>query len=302
MVGTAKTLRQQQIGQLNLPVDNEYNGVLFTSQVTPTYKINDDLNTYFSWQHGEKSGSGININGVPTDVKPEVTDAFELGFKSFWLEKALTANIDAFVMGIKDYQQSVQVVDQFTTDINIANGIANPIVYTSAQGNVPDVRVYGVELDSAYTVLPELTLRLNGAYNIAEYVKYPNAPKPPELAFYPAPYIDMSGMRLPGASKWSFVAAADYVKPIYDKYEFHTSFTTSFQSGFNNADDLSQFGNVPSQSTTDAAIGVGTRNKMFDISMIAKNLFNNKVHEAGWNSYNPNPYPVWWGVQLSGRI
>jgi outer membrane receptor protein involved in Fe transport len=302
MVGAAKSIRAQQIGQLYNPVSSEYDDVLFTSQFTPTYKINENLNTYFSWQHGEKSGSALNVNGVSRNVKPETTNAFELGLKSSWRDKTIVANIDAFVMDIKNYQQTVKVVDQFTTDINIANGQANPTAYTDAQGNVPKVRVYGVELDSIYNVIPELTLRLSGAYNIAKYIKFPNAGKPDELAYLPDPYVDMSGQTLPGASKWSFVAGADYNKPFYDKYVFHTSFTTSYQSGYNNSDTLSAYGWIPAHSLTDAAIGVSTRNNMFDISVIAKNLFNNTDHEQGWNSYSPNPYPVWFGVQLTGKI
>jgi len=31
-------------------------------------------------------------------------------------------------------------------------------------------------------------------------------------------------------------------------------------------------------------------------------LFSNNEHEEGWNSYSPYPYPVWYGVQLSGKI
>ncbi|MDD5460050.1 MAG: TonB-dependent receptor [Methylococcales bacterium] len=302
LIGTAKTVRAQQIGQLYNPVQSGYNDVLFTSQLTPTYKFNENLNSYFSWQHGEKSGSALNVNGVSSNVKPEITDAFELGLKSFWLDKALAINIDAFVMDIKNYQQTVQVVDQFTTDINTANGIANPTAYTSAQGNVKKVRVHGVELDSFFTVTPELAFRFNGAYNIAKYIDYKNAAKPEELAYLPDPYVDFSGRILPGASKWSFVVGADYNRPFYDKYVFHTSFTTSFQSGYNNTDNLSSYGWLKSTSLTDAAIGVSTRNNMFDISLIAKNLFDNRTHEQGWNSYNPNPYPVWYGIQLSGKI
>ncbi|MEF3077085.1 TonB-dependent receptor plug domain-containing protein [Methylobacter sp. Wu1] len=301
-VGTAKRLRSQQIGQLYNPVKSTYTDLLFTAQVTPSYKINNDLTTYLSWQYGEKSGSALNVNGVSRNVKPENTHALELGLKSFWLDKSLILNVDAFVMDIHNYQQTVQVVDQFQTDINIANGQANPTAYTSAQGNVKKVRVHGVELDSVYNGIPNLSLRFNGAYNIGKYIDYDNAGKPEELAYLPEPYIDQSGRILPGASKWSFTVGAEYVKPVYDKYLFHTSVNTNFQSGYNNADNLSAYGWVNSRSLTDAAIGIGTKNNVLDLSFIVKNLFNNATHEEGWNSYSPNPYPLWYGVQLSGKI
>ena len=301
-VGTTKSLRSKQIGQLYNPVSSEYDDVLFTAQLTPTYKINDDITTYVSWQYGQKSGSALNINGISSNVKPEETNAAELGFKTFWLDKAIIVNIDAFVMDIKNYQQTVQVVDQFTTDQNIASGQVNPLAYTAAQGNVKKVRVHGVELDSVFNLIPDLSLRLNGAYNIAKYVDYKNAAKPEELAYLPGSYVDMSGRILPGASKWSFVVGADYTKPFYNKYVFHTSVTTNYQSGYNNTDNLSAYGNVNYMSLTDFAIGVGTKNNVLDASFIVKNLFNNNAHEQGWNSFSPYPYPVWYGFQLSGKI
>jgi len=283
-------------------VRSDYSDLLFTAQLTPSYKINDDLTAYLSWQYGEKSGSALNINGVSGKVKPEETHALELGLKSFWLDKTVIINADAFLMDIKNYQQTVQVVDQFATDINIANGQANPTAYTSAQGNVGKVRVHGVELDSVFNVIPNVSFRLNGAYNIARYLDYRNAAKPDELAYLANPYVDFSGRILPGASKWSFVVGAEYSKPVWDKYLFHTSFTTNYQSGYNNADNLSAYGQTNSRSLTDAAIGIGTKNNVLDLSFIVKNLFSNNEHEQGWNSYSPYPYPVWYGIQLSGKI
>ena len=177
-IATAKTLRSQQVGLLYGDVKSSYSDLLFTSQVAPSYKFNDDLTGYVAWQYGEKSGSAININGIPTTVKPEETHAIEVGLKSFWHNKDIVFNIDAFLMDIKNYQQSVQVVDQYNTNINVTNGIANPTVYVSAQGNVAKVRVHGVEIDSVFNnIIPNLSVRFNGAYNIARYIDYKNAAK-----------------------------------------------------------------------------------------------------------------------------
>jgi outer membrane receptor protein involved in Fe transport len=303
-IATAKTLRSQQIGQLYNMVKSNYTDVLYTGQFTPSYKFNDDLTGYVAWQYGEKSGSAININGVPNTVKPEQTNAVEVGLKSFWLDKKIVFNIDAFLMDIKNYQQTVQVVDQFTTAINVANGIANPTAYVAAQGNVNKVRVHGVEIDSVFNdVLPYLSVRFNGAYNIARYIDYKNAAKPDELGYLTNPYIDLSGQLLPGASKWNFVVGAEYSRPVLDnKYQFHTSFNTSYQSATNALDNLSAYGAVDSRQQTDASIGIGTKNGVLDLSFIAKNITNNKAHEQGWNNYSPNAYPLWYGIQLSGKI
>ncbi|MEQ1620857.1 MAG: TonB-dependent receptor plug domain-containing protein [Methylococcales bacterium] len=302
MIGTAKNVRNNQIGQLYQPVESAYDDLLFTAQLTPSYKFSEDLTGYLAWQYGEKSGSALNVNGVSRNVKPENTHALELGFKSFWLDKAIIVNVDAFVMDIHNYQQTISVVNEYQTAINISNGQANPTAYTTAQGNVKKVRVHGVELDSTFNVIQNLSLRFNGAYNIGRYIDYNNAPKPDELAFLKDPYMDFSNKTLPGANKWSFVVGAEYTKPVFEKYNFHTSFNTNFVSGSNSSDTLSAYGNINAKALTDAAIGIGTKNNALDFSFIVKNLFNNNAHAEGWNSYGPNPYPAWFGVQLSGKI
>jgi outer membrane receptor protein involved in Fe transport len=302
-IATAKTLRSQQIGQLYNTVKSTYSDVLFTWQVTPSYKFNDDLTGYLSWQYGDKSGAALNVNSISANVKPERTNALELGLKSFWLNKEIIFNIDAFLMDIRNYQQTVQVVDQYTTAINIANNIANPIAYTSAQGNVNKVRVYGVEIDSVFNVIPNFSLRFGGSYNNAKYIGYQNAAKPEELGYLTDPYINQNGSTLAGASKWTFTVGGEYSRPVFDnKFQFHTSFNTNYQSATNALDNLSFYGRVGSRQQTDASIGISTKNNVLDLSFIAKNITNNKNHEQGWNSYGPNPYPLWYGIQLSGKI
>jgi hypothetical protein len=89
---------------------------------------------------------------------------------------------------------------------------------------------------------------------------------------------------------------------VFDKFNFHTSFNTNFQSKFNNADDLSNTGWLDDRARTDASVGIGTKNKIWDLSLIGKNIFNDTRHEQGWVSYTPDPYPRWFGIQVSGKI
>ncbi|QSA99154.1 TonB-dependent receptor [Methylococcus sp. EFPC2] len=304
MVGTAKTLRASQIGRLNDKVKGDYSDLLFTAQLTPSYKINEDLTSYLSWQYGEKSGSVIQTNGINQRVEPENTHALELGLKSFWLDKTVILNVDAFVMDIHNYQQAVQVVDEFQTAVNLAPGGSGETAYVAAQGNVKKVRAHGIEFDGVINTIPNLSVRLNGAYNVAKYIDYKNAPKPEELGYLPTsiPFIDQSGKLLPGASKWQFVVGAEYTKPVFDNLLAHTSFNTTFQSKFNNADNLSYYGYIQDRARTDVSLGIGSKDKVWDLSLIGKNVFNDSRHEIGWNSYGPDPYPRWFGIQVSGKL
>lgn len=80
------------------------------------------------------------------------------------LEHRATWNADVFVHDLKNYQQSVYILDEVLTAQN--NGVST---YTQITGNAPLVRVQGLELDAMYAGIKNLTLRLAAAYNDARY-------------------------------------------------------------------------------------------------------------------------------------
>jgi iron complex outermembrane receptor protein len=300
-VAAAKALRAGQIGQVISGVTSNYNDNLYTAVLSPSWRISDQYTAYTSWQYGEKSGSALNVNGVSANVRPEKTHAFEVGLKSSLLDNTLIFNTDLFLMKIRDYQTTVRVVDEFTTATNIANGQANPLAYVSAQGNVPKARARGWEFDGAWSGIANLSIRFSGAYNDARYVSFPQAAKPDELAYLAAAYVDQSGLTLPGAARWTGNLGAEYRLPAWGGNTFHASFNTAFTSRYNNSDTLSSYGWVPGSSTTDLAIGLGTKSN-FDLTLVVKNATNSLAHEQGWVSYAPNPYPRWFGLVFSGKL
>jgi iron complex outermembrane receptor protein len=300
-IAAAKALRAGQIGQLIPGIASRYDDNLGTAVLSHGYRINDNFTTYATWQYGEKSGSALNVNGLNANVRPEKTKAFELGLKSSLLNNTLILNADVFQMNIRDYQSTIRVVDEFTTQTNIANGQANPLTYVTAQGNVPRVRARGLEFDGVYSGLRNLSLRFSGAYNDARYVSFTQAAKPDELAYLTTNFVDQSGLVLPGAAKWTGNLGAEYRIAVLGDRQLHASFNTAFTSRFNNSDTLSSYGWVPGNSLTDLSLGFTTKSA-FDISFVVKNAFDNRVHEQAWVSYSPNPYPRWFGVTLSGKL
>jgi len=306
-VAAAKGIRASAnggIGALSNGVLAEYDDTLYTGLLTPSYRFSDKYLGYFSYQYGEKSGSALNVNFENANVRPEKTNAYELGLKSTLLNGTLSLNTDIFLMDIKDYQSAVRVIDQFTTEANIAAGQQNPVAYVTAQGNVNKARAQGAELDAYYTGIENITLRFAGAYTDARYVDFDNAAFPDEDAYLSTaakPYTDQSGQLLPGVSPWTFNLGAEYKAPISGAFSLHTSFNTNFFSHYNNTDTLSDYGEVPSGSRTDASIGL-THLNGFDVSLIAKNLFDDRKHEEGWTSYTPYAYPRWVGISLSGKL
>jgi iron complex outermembrane receptor protein len=302
-VSAAKSIRAGQIGQLIPYVESNYDDTLYTGFLTQSFEVTDGIKVYGTWQYGEKSGTAFHINGESIGVKPEKTNAYEIGLKTILFGDTLTFNIDAFVMDIEDYQQAVRSVDEFQTDLNIRNGIApdEATAYITAQGNVNKVKVQGVEFDAVYSGIESLSFRLSGAYNDARYKDFKNSPKPPELNYLPDPFVDQTGTRLPGAALWTINYGAEYRVPVW-KTEFHASFNTAFTSDYLNTDDLSSYSRVPSFSRTDVAIGLGRLNEGFDVTLVVKNAFDDDTHEQGWVSYAPYPYRRWVGLTFSGTF
>jgi outer membrane receptor protein involved in Fe transport len=280
-----------------------YEKTLPSFVISPTYKFNENLTGYFSWQHGEKAGIAQATNGISNLVTEEKNDAYEVGLKSLLLDDTLVFNLAVFEMNIEDYQQTSRVFDEYGTNLaRQADPNAND-VYTNATANIPEVRARGIEIDSVYSGIPYTTLRFAGAITDAEYVEFTNSPQPVENGYAGAPpYQDVSGETLPGASKYSFNIGADYRLPVWDNKEFHTTLNAQYNSKFNSDNSLSTYGWIEARTVVDFGIGIGNADQTFDVSLIVKNLFDDDTPSTRtWNSYTP-AVPRWAAISFSGRF
>lgn len=198
-----------------------------SGDVTLAYDVARDVHAYATYARSYKSG-GINLSGLPLDgnnnpilaaaqVKPERVNHYEVGLKTQWLDRRITANLAAFWTDIGDYQATV------------TNGQLG--VLRGYLANAESVRTRGIELDTAFRPTERLNLYANAAYTDAKYVRFTDAPCPPELAGGTAAAAgqtpsapgtpggisptacDVSGQRLPGISKWAFSYGAEYTLP-----------------------------------------------------------------------------------------
>lgn len=302
-VAYAKAIRQTRLGVLWAYDEPEpYKDTQPAWVLSPSYRINDELTTYLSWQYGEKAGISQQVNGLSYLAKAEKNNALEWGIKSVLLDNTLTLNFDIFYTEIKDYQQAVQVYDEYTTNQN-DDGTT---YYTATTGNAPKVEVKGVEIDGVYSGIPYTTLRFAGAYNDAKYKEFEFSALPPELNT-PAisggiPYYDVSGKTLAGAPKYAFNLGADFRIPVFDQYLFHSSANWAFTSKFNSDNTLSSYGWIPSGSVVDFGIGLGTEDERFDVSLILKNaLDDDRPLARTWNSYTP-AVSRWIGLSFTGKL
>ncbi|VXD03001.1 hypothetical protein SPHINGOT1_40108 [Sphingomonas sp. T1] len=198
-----------------------------SGDATLAYDVAQDIHAYATYARSYKSG-GINLSGLPLDgannpilasatVKPETVNHYELGLKTQFLDRRVTLNLAGFWTEINDYQATV------------TNGQLG--VLRGYLANAGKVRTRGFEFDSAFRPTSRFNLYVNGAYTDAKYVRFVDAPCPPELSGgttatagqSPSPAgtpggispanCDISGQRLPGISKWAFSYGAEYDLP-----------------------------------------------------------------------------------------
>ncbi len=268
--------------------------------LSPSYKISPNITSYASYQHGEKAGIAQLVNGISTPAAAEKTNSFELGLKSALLDKTLILNADVFDTLIHNYQQAVQVVDQYTTTLkNDGN-----TYYTSATGNAPRVGVTGLEVDGVYGGIPRTTLRFSGAFNKAIYKEFPNSAQPVENGDLSGahPYRSVNGQTLAGAPRFTFNVGADYTQPVTPDKDAHVSANLAYSTAYNTDVSLSKYAEVGAQALVDLAVGAGKHDKSFDVSFIVKNVFNNATPQSRtWNSITPAT-PRVWGIQFTGKL
>ncbi len=299
-VADAKAIRASQIGVVFAPTEAEpFKDTLPAFVLSPSYKFSKDLTAYASWQYGEKAGISQLTNGVSNLVRKEKTNALETGIKAALLERKLLINANLFLMNIRDYQQAVRVLDVYTTNLNNDG----QLYYTTATGNAPKVQAKGLEFDGAWSGIANTTLRFSGAYTDARYKDFKLSAQPVENGYAgAAPYRDVTGQALPGASKFTFNVGADYRKPVFADKEFHASFNTAYNSRYNADNTLSSYGWVGGSAITDLALGLGTRSGSYDVSVIVKNAFQNDAPlTKTWNTYTP-AVPRWIGLVVSGKL
>jgi iron complex outermembrane receptor protein len=255
--------------QISAPEDTDWN---LTYDLTLSYEVAPDVLAYGTYAKSFKT-IGINQNGLPTDangepiaaagtIRPEKVDHFEIGLKSqFWNRKA-TLNLAAFRTDIRDYQATVN---------NGQFGVLRGFL-----ANAGKVRSQGVEADFNIRPSARFTAYANAAYTDAKYVRFTDAPCPPELAggttatagqtpsapgtpggISPA-NCDISGQRLPGVSKWSFSFGAEGNVPatfLGKPGEAYLGYDGSYRSNFSSNPSPSAYTFVDGYSVSNLRAG-----------------------------------------------
>jgi len=244
-----------------------------SGDLTISYKFAEDVLGYATYARSFKSG-GINLSGLPLDannqpilgaatVRPEKVDHFEIGLKTQFANKRVTLNLAGFWTETRDYQATV-TNGQFA-------------VVRGYLANADKVRVRGIEADFSARPSDRLRVYASGAFTDHEYVRFVDAPCPPELAggtaatsanppsapatpggFSPA-NCNISGQWLPGISRWAASYGAEYNVPVTfpeGEAQVYAGVDGSYRSKFSANPSRSRFTDIGGYALTNLRAGI----------------------------------------------
>jgi iron complex outermembrane receptor protein len=267
-----------------------------SGDLTLSYAPADDVLAYATYARSFKSG-GINLSGLPLDaannpivsagsVDPEKVDHFELGLKTQFLDRRVTFNLAGFWTEIRDYQATVT-----NNQVGVLRGYL---------ANADKVRVRGVEADLSARPSERLSLYGSGALTDHEYVRFTDAPCPPELSDGSArtatnvpsapgtpggvspDNCDISGQWLPGISRWAFSYGAEYNIPARlfgADGEAYAGFDGSYRSKFSANPSRSAYTDVEGYALANFRLGFRV-DERWNVYGWLRNAFDEDYYEV----------------------
>lgn len=162
------------------------------------YKPLSGILLYASYSRGFKEGNYPILFFNPLPSRPEVLDAYEIGYKTDLFGNRVRLNGAIFYYDLTDPQ--VQLIQ-------------NGAVFTENAGGS---RVKGAEIEGTARLVDGLTLRGSVTYLDSKYTDFTNAPSappnplPPYGTIRPVQSVDATGNITPYAAKWTVNLGFEY--------------------------------------------------------------------------------------------
>ena len=247
----------------------DFDSSAVTGDLAVSYKLASDAMVYASAARGFKSG-GINLAGLPLNssnipalnravVDPERSTAYELGLKTQWLQRRLTANAALFRSDVRDFQANV--VD------------SGPGALRGYLANIDHVRSQGIELDLSVTPAEGWSGYVRSAYTDARYTSFTNSPCPLEQQTSSTIACDISGAALPGTSKWSVSGGVEYRRDAGSLGELNVGLDGNWRSSFFADASASKYLVIDSYGVFNLRAGLTTRSGVEFVAQV-RNLFD----------------------------
>ena len=247
----------------------DFDNSALTHDVALSWNAGDEALVYASYARGFKSG-GINLAGLPLNtqnnpaleravVNPERSTAYELGLKTQWFNRRVSANLALFNSDVRNFQANV--VD------------TGPGALRGYLANIDQVRSRGAELDLLLAPVAGFSGYVRGAYTDAKYISFPNAPCPLELQASSTSVCDLSGAQLPGASRWSAAAGSEYRVATRHGGSFYAGVDASYRSSFYADASASKFLRIDGYTLVNLRAGFAS-NRGWEVFVLLRNALD----------------------------
>ena len=181
---------------------DSWDGVVWNAAVN--YKINENMNSYFSASTGYRPGGINETPGVEASFDSENVTAYEIGLKSILVDGSLVLNLSAFYNDFKDIQ-----AQSFT--ILPLPGTAGLMDYMSNGG---DMESKGIEAEIQWLPGSRWNISANLAWLDAKFKDY-EVPAIAGLGYIEGhtegDMLSLEGWRPAMSPEWSFGLQASYI-------------------------------------------------------------------------------------------
>lgn len=262
-----------------VPINTKQTFTDWTPEVTLAYKPTRELNVYFGYKAGYKSGGFSNEStltnaSLPADLdfEPEKAKGFEGGVKATVAENQLRLNLALYSYKYTDLQ-----VDFFEAQ-----------TFRFVTGNAGSARTKGVEFSFEFAprAVPELSLHGSANYNDARYLEF-RAPcvtgQTPAQgctltsnAFDGTLGQDLAGVRMAMAPKWTGSLGFAYEAPLSSGLSLGLSSDARYSSGYNASPFNNPIATQDKYVNLDASLFLRS-DAGWELGLIGKNLTNQFV-------------------------
>ena len=251
------------------------------------YDVNSDINTYLTYSRGYK-GPAYNVffneNPLQTaPLRPETSNAFELGLKSKLFENRVTFNVALFHDEVNNYQANEPAI--------VAGTIVTNLI------NAGKVQTQGAEIDATWRVTEPLTLTGSYAYTDTKIVSF-NCPVGTPVS------CNVNGQPLPFAPKNKFSIRADYKAYTGERFDLGLRTDYSYQSS--QEDSIAETPDTiqPGYGIWNASIGLTDKVADWNARILVKNITNQHyysiINEANGGIIGtvPRDFDRYFGIAL----
>lgn len=229
----------------------------FLPKIGITYDLTPDQTVGFTYNEGYRNGytEFRQTTGQFNTIKPEYLDAYELSYRSNWLNNRLSINANVFYY---EYENQQVVFDEIVGGPFDAGALGFPLSYII---NADESHAYGSELSMRWR--PTSTLQLYGSVGLMRT----------EFDSFDVDEGNFTGNEFPGAPGYTVALGGIYKHPSGYFAGANMRHTDGYYSGVAGGD----LGNDPLRYVEDYTLvdaRIGYEWEKYTLTVFAKNLFD----------------------------